>query len=171
VRTRTKHGWPTHLTIRDLDLLRWPTSTLVVSVCENPRVVERAVDDGATAPIVCTQGNPTVVTRRLLESLADAGASFRYHGDFDWPGIAIANGVFAELPCRPWRFGVRDYQDALDHAGSLAVELPSLGDRAVVALWDAGLSQAMAADGRAVHEELVLDTLVADLLGEVTEPG
>jgi len=31
--------------------------------------------------------------RTLLMQLRRAGATLRYHGDFDWPGIAIGNVV------------------------------------------------------------------------------
>ncbi len=163
VRARADHSWATHLTMRDLDALRWDRPATVVSVCENPRVVERAIDVGIDAPIVCTLGNPTVVTHRLLTALATAGAELRYHGDFDWPGLAIANRVLGEAHAAPWRFSADDYRQAIAHAGALAVELPELGDRAVIASWDRTLTDIMIEVSRAVHEELVIDLLVADL--------
>ena len=164
LRTRTNHRWATHLTLRDLDVLEWERPEMVVSVCENPRVLERAIDAGINAPIVCTQGNPTVVTYRLLDALAAAGAALRYHGDFDWPGLTIADRVIGPLHATPWRFRADDYRAAISVAASLAVELPELGDRAVTASWDASLANVMSEIGRAVHEELVIDLLVADLV-------
>ncbi|MHB8458288.1 MAG: DUF2399 domain-containing protein, partial [Acidimicrobiales bacterium] len=41
--------------------------------------------------------------------------------------------------------------------------LPELAGSPVSALWDSDLEQAMRRAGRAVHEELVLATLVQDL--------
>jgi uncharacterized protein (TIGR02679 family) len=164
LRARTAERWATHLTMRDLDQLRWSQPPTVVSVCENPRVLEAAVDAGSVAPIVCTLGNPTFVTRRLFHELVAGGARLRYHGDFDWPGIAIANRVIGELDAAPWRFGTPDYRAALELARTLAVELPELGDSTTAACWDAELGAAMTAAGRAVHEELVIDLLVNDLL-------
>ena len=38
LRARSAERWATHLTMRDLDQLRWAQPPMVVSVCENPRV-------------------------------------------------------------------------------------------------------------------------------------
>ena len=71
-----------------------------VFVCENPRVLEAAVDAGRRRAVVCTQGQPAVVVTALLSSLGAAGAELRYHGDFDWPGITIANALIGSYGCR-----------------------------------------------------------------------
>ncbi|MGW7279422.1 DUF2399 domain-containing protein [Streptomyces sp. NPDC054844] len=62
-------------------------------VWENPRVVEAAADADRTAPLLCTSGSATTVVLTLLDALATAGCAFAYHGDFAWPGIALANRV------------------------------------------------------------------------------
>ena len=72
-------------------------------VCENPRVLEAAMDAGVTAPMVCTMGNPTFVVTSLLERLAGQGAVLHYRGDFDWAGVAIANRIISAYGARPWR--------------------------------------------------------------------
>lgn len=162
---RTAAGWESHLTTRDLrrlDLTAPPGG--VVSVCENPRVLEAAIDAGARAAIVCTMGQPTVVVTTLLERLAAAGTDLRYHGDFDWPGITIGNVLIGAHGCRPWRFGAADYLDALALLAPVVAELPRLGDGAVEACWDRKLTVEMATARRVVHEELVLDGLLADLV-------
>ena len=98
----------------------------------------------------------------VLARLAADGADLRYHGDFDWPGVAIANRVMVASGALPWRIGAADYEDALALAG--AGEVLPLGGRPVAAVWDAELTAAMERAGVAVHEEAVLDVLVSDLL-------
>ncbi len=161
---RTDSGWETHLSARDL--LRADVcgpDTGVVFVCENPRVVELAVDRAARAAVVCTLGQPAVVVLALLDTLRDAGAELRYHGDFDWPGIAIAERMITAHGCRPWRMAAADYLDALARLAPLAGELPALAGAPVTASWDTDLTLAMSHANRTVHEELLLDTLFADL--------
>jgi uncharacterized protein (TIGR02679 family) len=163
---RTDAGWESHLSVRDLRRLDIrPPAGGVVYVCENPRVLEAAVDVGARCGVVCTQGQPAVVVTTLLDQLNDAGAELRYHGDFDWPGITIANVLLGGCACRPWRFAAADYLDALARLAPVVPELPLLGELPTQSCWDSHLTAEMAAAGRAVHEELVLDDLLVDLRG------
>ncbi|MFF7190945.1 DUF2399 domain-containing protein, partial [Streptomyces sp. NPDC008222] len=37
----------------------------------------------------------------LLDALATTGCRFAYHGDFDWPGIALANRVIRHYEAGP----------------------------------------------------------------------
>lgn len=158
------HGEPVALTLGQLtrhppDLA--PAAGLVVSICENVTVLaEAAARLGATAgPLVCARGQPTVAVMRLLVRLAVAGARMRYHGDFDWPGVAIANRVLRATNAAPWRFGADDYL-AADHLGAARLK-----GGPVDAAWDARLRPAMAQAGVAVEEERVLDVLLADVAG------
>ncbi|MGH7279802.1 MAG: DUF2399 domain-containing protein, partial [Candidatus Rokuibacteriota bacterium] len=91
----------------------------------------------------------------LLRRLAAAGARLAYHGDFDWAGIRIGNLVVRRYRAAPWRFATGDYAAA---RGGRVLD----GDP-VAASWDPELQAAMIDGGRAVHEEEVLDRLVADL--------
>ena len=161
---RSAAGWESHLTARDLRRLHLgcPAGG-VVHVCENPRVLEAALDAGCRSAVVCTLGQPTVVVTSLLEQLRAAGAELRYHGDFDWPGITIANVLVGTHQCGPWRFGAADYLDALARLAPVVAELPVLGAEPVPSCWDERLTSVMAAAGRAVHEEMLLDDLLADL--------
>lgn len=161
---RSDAGWESHLTLRDLRRLDLAVpASGAVYVCENPRVLEAAVDAGSRAALVCSMGQPAVVVTALLERLAAAGADLRYHGDFDWPGITIGNVLVGTHGCRPWRFGNADYVDALARLAPSVSELPPLEATPTVSCWDTELTDEMARARRAVHEELVLDDLLADL--------
>jgi uncharacterized protein (TIGR02679 family) len=94
----------------------------------------------------------------LLRALSEAGAQLRYHGDFDWGGLRIANVLFRRLPMRPWGFDAAAYRTAAASIPGRRLTTPS-----VIASWDAGLERAMLDVGTAVEEEHVIDDLVADL--------
>ncbi|MGH3568573.1 MAG: TIGR02679 family protein [Pseudonocardia sp.] len=148
-------GDPVHLTPWDVRrcVLAVPRTVLV---CENPRVLEAAAERyGGRLPVVCTSGQPALVVLDVLRALADAER--RYHGDFDWPGVAIANRLIAEVGVVPWRMGAGDYLAALG-----PVRLP-LSGAPVDPVWDAELGAAMRHHGVAVHEEAVLEKLLTAL--------
>lgn len=162
VRERSDAGCESHLTLRDLNRLSSVVPAgAVVWVCENPRVLEAAMDAGSQAVVVCTAGNPTVVATTLLGGLVSDGAVLRYRGDFDWPGVAIANRVIEAFGATAWRMSATDYEEAARAAGS---EGAALEGQPVDARWDPSLMPAMARCGVAIHEEALLDLLVADLL-------
>ena len=163
-----KAGEPAYLSLRAL--LRgppaWEVSGRLVSVCENPNLVAIAADalGVSCGPLVCTDGMPAAAQRTLLHQLKEAGAVLRYHGDFDWPGIAIGNLVMRQFGATPWRFSARDYA-----AGASAiVDGRPLGDAPVSAQWDAMLSEAMRTAGWAIDEEAVAGELLLDLSQKTT---
>lgn len=163
---RSDAGCETHLTLRDLRRLgRIAEPGSEVFVCENPRVLEAAMDSASGATVVCSSGSPSVVVMALLERLTTDGAVLRYRGDFDWPGVAIANRVIERFGAEPWRMSAADYEHALAAAGAGVAELPELRGRTVEAAWDEELAPVMERAGRVVHEERILDLLVADLAG------
>ena len=160
-------GQPVVLTLRQLlsDPPRFEVSGTVVSVCENRSVVAAAADrlGAACGPIVCSSGQPGAAVLVLLDRLAAGGAELRYHGDFDWPGIRIANFLNRQCSWQPWRFRAGDYLRAVrTHEG-----LP-LSGAAAVPSWDAQLGAQMAQVGIQVEEEVVLDDLLWDLRVEGT---
>lgn len=112
LRERADAGFETHLTVREIRRLSGPpvAAGTTVYICENPRVVELAADRGASTPLVCTAGNPATVVTTLLGALAEAGADLRYHGDFDWPGLAMADRVLRRFGASPWRMTALDYE-------------------------------------------------------------
>jgi uncharacterized protein (TIGR02679 family) len=149
-----------HLTPWDLQRSPvWIARGRTVLVCENPRVLEAFAERRPAAIVVCTAGEPNLVTLDVLRALRDAGANLRYHGDFDWPGIAIANRLVRTLDVRPWLMSAADYRGAV---GLLPDRLELTGVP-VMPEWDADLGSAMSDLGTAVHEESVLESLVASL--------
>lgn len=160
-------GQPVHLSLRQL--VRDPpvldaVGGLVVSVCENPTVVSAAADRlGARCrPLVCVGGMPAAPVSSLLRLLAGAGAILRYHGDFDWGGLAIANTVIDRFGAGTWRYDRAHYEAALRPG------LAELTGRQVRARFDPDLSDALGAHRRRVEEEAVLDDLINDLSGDLS---
>jgi len=123
--------------------------------CENPQVLQRLAASGVDRPLACTSGNPAAAGSLLL-----GRAVVRYHGDFDWPGIAIARRVLA-LGALPWRMGAADYLDAVATVAP-DLRLPLTGPPEPTP-WDSDLAPAMARTNLAVHEEALVALLLADL--------
>ncbi len=151
-------GDPVHVTAWDLRRGTLDTAAPWVLVCENPRVLEAvAQTHGGAVPVVCTAGVPGLVTLDVLARLAAGQAHLAYHGDFDWPGITIANRLVATHGCTPWLMGDADYRGAARSDG-LALTGPQ-----VEPAWDPRLGAAMRRVGTAVHEEAVLGDLLERL--------
>jgi len=142
----------------------------VVHVCENPTILEvvaqrwsRVVGGITAEPVmVCTWGQPTTAVIELLEILVSRGAECRYHGDFDWAGLRIAESLRGRVSWQPWRFGAADYVAALQ-TGRTSLQL---SERQVESPWDPELAVVMAEHGRGIEEEALADLLAADLVPE-----
>lgn len=151
-------GEPVHLSLRALARQppRWALEGRKVFICENPAIVAMAADTlgQRCAPMVCTDGMPAAAQRTLLGQLASAKASLLYHGDFDWPGIAIGNFVMRTFGAIAWRFAAEDYEPRRGRT------LEGMG---IAAQWDEALGPKMARLGFAVDEEAVADVLLGDL--------
>jgi uncharacterized protein (TIGR02679 family) len=156
-------GEPAVLTLRQLtrDDPRFRLGDSTVFVCENPAVVAAAADElgSACPPLICVEGQLSAAARTLLARLADQGARFAYHGDFDWGGVRIATTVFRLVGTSPWRFDETTYLAALDrgHGSPLATGVPADTP------WDPRLREAIAQRGMRVEEEHLLDLLIPDL--------
>ena len=164
LRERADHHAEVHVTPRDLHDLRLqlPAGT-VIHICENPRVVEAAADAACIQPLVCTSGSAATVVFTLLDALAATGCRFAYHGDFDWPGIALANRVIRRYEALPWRMGTADYEHLAARSQAEGIPQLALDGQPVSADWDPDLAPAMTALGVALHEEATLELLVDDL--------
>ncbi|MFY1634602.1 TIGR02679 family protein [Solwaraspora sp. WMMB335] len=161
-------GEPLVLTLRQLGRGQpvFPAGT--VHVCENPTVLAAAADllGPACPPLVCVNGQPSTAALRLLAGLAASGARLRYHGDFDWGGVRIANLLRSRVTWQPWRYDAAAYRAAVAGVASgTGAASGTLTGRPVDANWDAELTALMSRHGTRVEEELVLDTLLADLSG------
>lgn len=78
------------------DLTRTPPRldpAQVLTVVENPSVLEAALARGHTAPLACTSGQLRAVDHALLQLAVDQGVALRYAGDLDGPGLGIAHTV------------------------------------------------------------------------------
>ena len=117
--------------------------------------------------MICVEGQPATAARILLARLAALGARLCYHGDFDWGGVRIANLIMERHGAVPWRFGTASYRRAVQ-GGKRGKKLEG---RPVEASWDGELASAMRELGRAVHEEEVLEDLLADLCDRACLPS
>ncbi|WP_405136421.1 TIGR02679 family protein [Nocardia sp. NBC_01388] len=155
MRARADLGLVTHLTLAELNDTAAPLaqSGTTISACENPQVLQRAAETGVRQPLACFSGNPSSAGMLLAERI-----SIRYHGDFDWPGIAIAARLFA-AGAQPWRMDASHYVAAV---GSGIPRIPLTG-RPIETPWDTRLQSEMMHYELAVHEESILDYLLADL--------
>jgi len=157
-------GVPFYVTLQQLiamPVLPEVAADPTVHVCENPAVLRRAAADlgPRSRPLICTEGQPSTAFHRLAGAITASGGRLRYHGDFDWPGIAIANSIIRRHNAAPWHLSAADYREAVredaDHVKLSGPPQPTP--------WDPALADAMAAAARAVYEESVADPLIADL--------
>ncbi|MFD6548550.1 TIGR02679 family protein [Streptomyces sp. NPDC058398] len=166
MRKRRDLALVTHLTLQELhtvpDVPLTPPGT-TVHFCENPQVLQAAARYGLPGILICGSGNPSAVGWELLQRLTSGGANVGYHGDFDWPGVAIAERVM-RAGARPWRMHAADYLNALTKLPT--DRLASLAGESVPTPWDPQLRTVMRQRGLAVHEE----ALLAELLGDLRTP-
>lgn len=159
---RGEPGEPSYWPLRRL-LRRpppWQVAGRTVLVCENPNLLAMAADalGSRCAPLVCTEGMPGAAQRVLLQQLTGHGAVLRYHGDFDWPGIRIANHLLRSFGVQPWRFGAADYRAAVS-----GLPFVPLAGAPVAPAWDAELGAAMNQLQSAVAEEALFMELLPEL--------
>ncbi len=168
----TRHGQPLWLTLRQLvrDSAQWQVAGQTIYLCENPAVVAAAAEQSGTdcAPLICTCGQPGAALNHLLNQLQKAGAEFVYHGDFDWPGITIANNIMRRFNANPWHFDEAAYKVSLQENSpgdrhTVETEKMELTGKPVNAIWDSGLTQVMKEKKIAVPEERVLARLLESL--------
>ncbi|MEU3529146.1 TIGR02679 family protein [Streptomyces sp. NPDC038707] len=168
MRTRRDLALVTHLTLQELHTVpdaRLAEQAQTVYFCENPQVLQAAARYSPPGILVCGSGNPSAAGWELLQRLTSDGADVAYHGDFDWPGVAIADRVI-RAGARPWRMYAADYLSALAELPADQV-LPLTGP-VTATPWDPDLAAAMAHHGLAVHEEAQMHRLLSDLRRDET---
>ena len=154
-------GVPFYITLHQLMTLPLTIRGAVAGVCENPAVLRRAAAElgAGSAPLLCTEGRPSTAFHQLAGVIVSGGGELRYHGDFDWPGLAIASSVMRRHGARPWRMSAADYIAGV-RADAEHVRLTGTPQPAP---WDPELAEVMAVTGRAVYEESVAGALITDL--------
>jgi uncharacterized protein (TIGR02679 family) len=156
-----RYGTPFQVTLHQLGThpirLRQPR----IFVCENPAVLRRACEElgPACPPFICTEGQPSTAFHRLARMATEAGGELWYHGDFDWPGVAIAADILQRHGARAWLMNASDYLAGAKTDGPYV----ALNGDPVATPWDPELREAMRETGRAVYEETVTDQLLRDL--------
>lgn len=126
-----------------------------VYACENPQVLQRLAAAGVERRVACFSGNPAAAGMVLLGRTV-----VRYHGDFGWAGIAIARRIFER--------GRVPGGSAATTTSRRLQRLPvdsrlGLSGRVEATPWDEKLGAAMTATDVAVHEEAIVNLLLADL--------
>jgi uncharacterized protein (TIGR02679 family) len=156
-----RHGIPFYVTLHQLMTFPLTIRGAVVYVCENPAVLRHATAElGAeSAPLLCTEGRPSAAFHQLADAVVAGGGELRYHGDFDWPGLAIASAVMRRHGAKPWRLSARDYLTGIQHHAEHVL----LSGTPQPTQWEPDLSKAMVATGRVLFEESVTNDLIRDL--------
>ena len=156
-----RHGVPFYVTLHQLMTFPLTIPSPVVHVCENPAVLRHAAAElgAGSAPLLCTEGRPSMAFHQLADAVVSSGGELRYHGDFDWPGLAIASAVMRRHGAKPWRMNAKDYLAGV----RLHREHVLLSGTPQPTPWDPELSETMIATGRVLYEESVADALVGDL--------
>ncbi|MER7048835.1 TIGR02679 family protein [Streptomyces jumonjinensis] len=155
-----RYGTPFHITLHQLITLPIAVSLPTVYVCENPAVLRRAAGELGTSspPLICAEGRPSTAFHRLARLIVDDGGLLRYHGDFDWPGIAMTNALCTRYGAEPWRMSSGDYLNGV----CADTEHVPLNGKVQDTPWDPNLAEIMTNEGRAVYEEAVADILLKD---------
>jgi uncharacterized protein (TIGR02679 family) len=156
-------GIPFYVTLHQLMTLPLTVRGTLVHACENPAVLRHAAAElgAGSAPLICTEGRPSAAFHQLADAVVNGGGELRYHGDFDWPGLAIASSVMRRHGARPWRMSAADYLAGVradaEHLQLTGTPQPTP--------WDPELGELMAATGYVLYEESVADVLISDLSG------
>jgi uncharacterized protein (TIGR02679 family) len=150
-------GEPIWLTLRSITG-RWTAPAgATIFVCENVTVLETAADRlGADCPpVVCTDGYPANAALDLIAGLSDAKCTIRQRADFDAAGLAIVDQVRSAAPATSgWRY------DAATYATHLGLDFEP---EAPTGNEFEQLRVLYRQYGITVHEEAILDQLMADL--------
>jgi uncharacterized protein (TIGR02679 family) len=185
-------GEPFRVTLHQLTTMPIMPLAIDLHVCQGPAVLRAAADQlgERSAPLVCTEGEPSVACYQLLRAAVATGTRIHWHSDFDWPGLRMTAAAIRRLGAAPWLMGADDYRTALA-AGSAAARRADASEpegrgapqasgrygrragsasgygplrgRAVESPWDPRLAALMEASGRAVAEERLLPVLLAEL--------
>jgi len=158
-----RYGTPFQVTLQQLNAHPIRLRPARIFACENPAVLRRACAElGPACPsLICAEGQPSTAFHKLAKIAAMGGGELTYHGDFDWPGVAITARVIDRHGARPWRMTAGDYLSGVETSDSPV----ALKGDPVPTPWEPALHETMRITGRAIYEETVADQLLADLSG------
>ncbi|MEJ2852406.1 MULTISPECIES: TIGR02679 domain-containing protein [unclassified Saccharothrix] len=148
---------PVALTLLDLTVHPPKFAPQVLTVVENPSVLEAAMAHGSRQAFACTSGHLGSVDHALLQLAVDHGVSLRYAGDLDGPGLHIAKVVAETYGAQLVAMSAA----TVEQAGPEPSAVP-LGEPPV---WlEQGLSDALRLSGRVLYQEhdAVLRSLFTD---------
>ncbi len=130
-----------------------------IFVCENAAVLAAAACTlgGASAPIICSDGQPSSALHALLAGLRP-GTELHWRNDFDWPGLQMTSRAISRYGAIPWRMDSGAYRATLDTRNS-----EPLKGHPSTSPWDPALAAAMHESARAVMEERLIPELLHDL--------
>jgi uncharacterized protein (TIGR02679 family) len=156
-----RYGTPFQVTLHQLDTHPIRLRPARIFACENPAVLRRACAElgPACPPLICAEGQPSTAFHKLARLAVAAGSELAYHGDFDWPGVAITAKVIERHGAWPWRMTAVDYLSGAKASDTFV----ALRGEPAPTPWEPGLGETMRATGRAIYEEAVADQLLADL--------
>ena len=119
-----RYGTPFQVTLHQLDTHPIRLRPARIFACENPAVLRRACAElgPACPPLICAEGQPSTAFHKLVRIAVASGSELAYHGDFDWPGVAITAKVIDRHGARPWRMTAGDYLSGVK-AGDTAIAL------------------------------------------------
>jgi uncharacterized protein (TIGR02679 family) len=84
---------PVALTLLDLTKNPPTLAPQILTVVENPSILEAAMASGSHLPLACTSGHLGSVDHALLQLAVDQGVHLRYAGDLDAHGFRIAEQI------------------------------------------------------------------------------
>lgn len=157
LRDASGFGIPFRLTLHQLSTDPLTVVAPDIYVCENPAVLRVAAAElgESSAPLICTEGQPSAACHKLLTA---ARGTIHWRGDFDWTGLRTTTSAIDRYDATPWRMSTSDYLTALETGDSEPLKGTAAGSP-----WEPALAERMAAAGRAVMEERLIPTLLADL--------
>ena len=160
-----RYGTPFQVTLHQLDTHPIRLAAARMFACENPAVLRRACAElgPACPPLICAEGQPSTAFHRLARIALAAGGELAYHGDFDWPGIAITAAISTRHGAQPWRMTAADYLAGVAASTDATAGPIHLAGAPVATPWDPALAESMLFADRAIYEETVADQLLTDL--------
>lgn len=136
-----------------------------VYIVENEMVFTQLCDHVSQfhSPLICTSGQPSVASLRLLDLLTREGTQLFYSGDFDGKGLSIAAQLCVRYPnlLKPWHMEIADYDQCRSDI-LLSKSSRSLLQGCVGTALEAA-AEAVKQFDRAGYQELLIPLLETDL--------